>query len=88
MSSVWTGQGVSLHETLCTALVHVRSLATLSCLQVLDEADRMFDMGFEPQVRSILGQIRPDRQEGRDCRLGVELLGNGGVGKRGFQDFM
>jgi ATP-dependent RNA helicase DDX42 len=29
---------------------------------VLDEADKMFDMGFEPQVRSIIGQIRPDRQ--------------------------
>ncbi|KAF5829815.1 P-loop containing nucleoside triphosphate hydrolase protein [Dunaliella salina] len=29
---------------------------------VLDEADRMFEMGFETQVRSILGQIRPDRQ--------------------------
>lgn len=29
---------------------------------VLDEADRMFDMGFEGQVRSISGQIRPDRQ--------------------------
>ncbi|GJD08550.1 DEAD-box ATP-dependent RNA helicase 24 [Galdieria sulphuraria] len=29
---------------------------------VLDEADRMLDLGFEPQVRSILGQIRPDRQ--------------------------
>ncbi|KAH9422538.1 ATP-dependent RNA helicase ddx42 [Dermatophagoides pteronyssinus] len=29
---------------------------------VLDEADRMFDMGFEPQVRSICNQVRPDRQ--------------------------
>eukprot|EP00871_Galdieria_phlegrea_P002086 jgi/Galph1/2879/GphlegSOOS_G1493.1 len=29
---------------------------------VLDEADRMLDLGFEPQVRSVLGQIRPDRQ--------------------------
>ncbi|KAH7331342.1 hypothetical protein KP509_20G028100 [Ceratopteris richardii] len=29
---------------------------------VLDEADSMFDLGFEPQVRSIVGQIRPDRQ--------------------------
>merc|ERR1739848_913398 len=29
---------------------------------VLDEADRMLDMGFEPQVRKITSQIRPDRQ--------------------------
>lgn len=29
---------------------------------VLDEADKMFDMGFEQQIRSIMGQIRPDRQ--------------------------
>ena len=29
---------------------------------VLDEADLMFNMGFEPQLRSIVGQIRPDRQ--------------------------
>ena len=32
---------------------------------VLDEADRMFDMGFEPQVRSICDHVRPDRQ----CQL-------------------
>lgn len=29
---------------------------------VLDEADRMFDFGFEPQVNKIFAQIRPDRQ--------------------------
>lgn len=29
---------------------------------VLDEADRMLDMGFEPQLKQIVGQIRPDRQ--------------------------
>ncbi|ORY75478.1 P-loop containing nucleoside triphosphate hydrolase protein [Protomyces lactucae-debilis] len=29
---------------------------------VLDEADRMFDLGFEPQVMKILNNIRPQRQ--------------------------
>ena len=29
---------------------------------VLDEADRMFDLGFEPQIRTVLLNTRPDRQ--------------------------
>ncbi|ODQ68670.1 P-loop containing nucleoside triphosphate hydrolase protein [Nadsonia fulvescens var. elongata DSM 6958] len=29
---------------------------------VLDEADRMFDMGFGPQVSKIINNVRPDRQ--------------------------
>lgn len=31
-------------------------------LKVLDEADRMLDMGFEPEIKKILLDIRPDRQ--------------------------
>lgn len=29
---------------------------------VVDEADRMLDLGFEPQLRGLVNQMRPDRQ--------------------------
>lgn len=32
------------------------------CNKVLDEADRMLDLGFEPQIMKILLDVRPDRQ--------------------------
>ncbi|RTG87681.1 ATP-dependent RNA helicase DDX5/DBP2 [Schistosoma bovis] len=39
-----------------------RNLLSRVTYLVLDEADRMLDMGFEPQIRKIIGHTRPDRQ--------------------------
>ncbi|CDW84857.1 dead-box atp-dependent rna helicase 24-like [Stylonychia lemnae] len=38
------------------------NLASRCTFLVIDEADQMFNMGFEYQIRSVVGQIRPDRQ--------------------------
>lgn len=49
------GRMIDMLETGSTNLRRVTYL-------VLDEADRMLDMGFEPQLRKIVSQVRPDRQ--------------------------
>ncbi len=48
-------------DILCTNSGRICNLKRVTFL-VLDEADRMFDMGFEPQVMRIIEGIRPDRQ--------------------------
>ncbi|RKP09850.1 P-loop containing nucleoside triphosphate hydrolase protein, partial [Thamnocephalis sphaerospora] len=50
-----TGRLIDLVKMKATNLRRVTYL-------VLDEADRMFDLGFEPQVRSVCNNIRPHRQ--------------------------
>ena len=50
-----------LIDMLCANNGRVLSLYRTSFV-VLDEADRMFDMGFEPQITKVLQLIRPDRQ--------------------------
>ncbi|KNE59609.1 hypothetical protein AMAG_18216 [Allomyces macrogynus ATCC 38327] len=48
-------------DLLCANAGRVTNLQRVTYL-VLDEADRMFDMGFEPQVMKIVNNVRPDRQ--------------------------
>uniref|UniRef100_A0AAV1UIW0 RNA helicase n=1 Tax=Peronospora matthiolae TaxID=2874970 RepID=A0AAV1UIW0_9STRA len=48
-------------DILCMSAGKMVSLRRVSYV-VLDEADRMFDMGFEPQITKIMMNIRPDRQ--------------------------
>ena len=48
-------------DVLATSGGKITNLRRVTYL-VLDEADRMFDMGFEPQISRIMQNIRPDRQ--------------------------
>ncbi|KAJ2701706.1 pre-mRNA processing RNA-helicase [Coemansia sp. IMI 203386] len=50
-----------LIDLLCANSGRVTNLHRVTYL-VLDEADRMFDMGFEPQVSKIVQGVRPSRQ--------------------------
>ncbi|XP_058804198.1 probable ATP-dependent RNA helicase DDX43 isoform X2 [Phymastichus coffea] len=47
-----------LNDLVQTGVLDVKCVSYL----VLDEADRMLDMGFEPQIRKTLLDVRPDRQ--------------------------
>jgi len=47
-----------LNDLIASSIIDVKSVTYL----VLDEADRMLDLGFEPEIRKILLDIRPDRQ--------------------------
>uniref|UniRef100_A0A6B2L0Q1 RNA helicase n=1 Tax=Arcella intermedia TaxID=1963864 RepID=A0A6B2L0Q1_9EUKA len=48
-------------DILCANRGRITNLRRVTML-ILDEADRMFDMGFEPQITRIINNIRPDRQ--------------------------
>ena len=48
-------------DILCTSSGKITNLRRVTYL-VMDEADRMFDMGFEPQITRIVQNIQPDRQ--------------------------
>ncbi|KAL3700308.1 hypothetical protein R1sor_018330 [Riccia sorocarpa] len=48
-------------DILCTSAGKIMNLRRVTYL-VMDEADRMFDMGFEPQITRIVQNTRPDRQ--------------------------
>ncbi|KAL8149691.1 hypothetical protein AgCh_006636 [Apium graveolens] len=48
-------------DILCTSSGKITNLRRVTYL-VMDEADRMFDMGFEPQITRIVRNTRPDRQ--------------------------
>ncbi|OBZ89649.1 Pre-mRNA-processing ATP-dependent RNA helicase prp5 [Choanephora cucurbitarum] len=48
-------------DLLCANSGRVTNLKRVTYM-VMDEADRMFDMGFEPQVMKIVNNVRPSRQ--------------------------
>lgn len=52
------GRMIELLSVNCGKVTNLRRVTYV----VLDEADRMFDLGFEPQVSKIVHNIRPGRQ--------------------------
>lgn len=61
------GRGVDLIVATPGRLIDILSLRKVTMREVtflvIDEADRMFDMGFQPQINMIIDSIRPDAQK-------------------------
>jgi ATP-dependent RNA helicase DDX5/DBP2 len=64
------GRLMDLLELKCTSLSEVRFL-------VLDEADRMLDMGFEPQIRAVVSQLPPTAKDAVQATAAERSTGSG-----------
>jgi len=60
-AEIITGTPGRMIDLLCANSGRVTNLTRVTYL-VLDEADRMFDLGFEPQIMRVVQNVRPGRQ--------------------------
>jgi ATP-dependent RNA helicase DDX46/PRP5 len=59
-SEILVGTPGRLIDILTTSNGKITNLKRITYV-VIDEADRMFDLGFEPQINKILANVRPDK---------------------------
>ena len=57
-----------LYDLVAAGYIKIESIT----YHILDEADRMLDMGLEPQIRKLLLDIRDDRQTCGNAMCGLE----------------